>query len=289
MAQNGLNHLQVPPNNRGRARHSFHPGSNTGYFGPAQCTSCEEFAARRATLPPFFTGSYPLTIDEQVHEQHLKMAKERDKLAFLNEYEKIFNNPKHSDLTINCEDRTFYVHKIILSLRTQFFDNATDPYSNFVESNGVVTIQDHCADSVYCFLKWCYTGTYDITTLDIQEKHLLHIRVYAVADMFLCNALKTLAIRQLQKQMNFNWSAAEFPSIVAEVYEVAGPSSAAPDMLRKTVVMKKYGEFSAALVRINASKGTWEMINQFEMRSQGQMGEFGRRNGWYVGQAGRDM
>jgi hypothetical protein len=143
---------------------------------------------------------------------------------------------------------------------------------------------------------------------NIEEKHLLHIRVYAVADMFLCNALKTLAIRQLQKQMNFNWSAAEFPSIVAEVYEVAGPSSAASDMLRKAVVeaahrdlvellkmdpfdrvMKKYGEFSAALVRMSASKGTWGMINQFEMRSQGQMGGFGRCNGWYVGQASRDM
>jgi hypothetical protein len=96
------------------------------------------------------------------------MEMECDCLANLH-LRRIFNNPKHSDLTINFEDRTFDAHKIILSLRTQFFDNATDPRSNFVESNGVVTIQDHCADSIYCFLKWCYTGTYDITTLDTNK------------------------------------------------------------------------------------------------------------------------
>jgi len=87
--------------------------------------------------------------------------------------DRALNDPKHSDLTVMVQDTSFYVHKVLLALRTSFFTDATeDKVEEAKESiegtkenveeakKNIVTIRDHSVGAVRGFLEYCYTGDY---------------------------------------------------------------------------------------------------------------------------------
>ena len=79
----------------------------------------------------------------------------------LNRVHRLFDSGSYSDLTVVAGGARFNVHRIILGLRTPFFENATKEENGFLESKDkVVTIGDHSAHAVWRFLKYCYTGDY---------------------------------------------------------------------------------------------------------------------------------
>ncbi|KAK7536871.1 uncharacterized protein J3D65DRAFT_356333 [Phyllosticta citribraziliensis] len=72
-------------------------------------------------------------------------------------HESGFQLKDHSDLTIHCQDHTFYVHKVVLAGCSDFFTNACRPESGFKEARtGVVNMEDDDPKLVRLLLSYCY-------------------------------------------------------------------------------------------------------------------------------------
>ncbi|EFN71675.1 RCC1 and BTB domain-containing protein 1 [Camponotus floridanus] len=88
-------------------------------------------------------------------------------LNILESLEAAFDDPLTSDLTIQVEGQSIYVHKPIIKIRCQyFFDSISDSLS-------VYTVSDKFSYVVYkAFLKYLYTSTIDLpleNTLELME------------------------------------------------------------------------------------------------------------------------
>ncbi|KAA8893036.1 BTB/POZ protein [Sphaerosporella brunnea] len=142
---------------------------------------------------------------------------------------RLLDDPSHSDLTVTVGPHSFHVHKAILSLRTSFFTNATNPSSGFTESKAnVVTIEEHSPHAVWRFLKYCYTGDYpEVSTLDGESgddpSPLRHTRVYALADMLDVPSLKTVATAKLKRKLDTDIVSADFHETVRDAYSSTYP------------------------------------------------------------------
>ncbi|KAF8251767.1 hypothetical protein K440DRAFT_43594 [Wilcoxina mikolae CBS 423.85] len=156
------------------------------------------------------------------------MADDKSRLAFLDAFARLLNSSTHSDITIIVKSATFRAHKAILEIRTSFFTTATLTENGFVDlQEQTVTLQEHSPYAVWRFLTYCYTGNYSAesdcpvipSAEDDGHTHLVHPRVYALADMLGVESLKTLAVKQLQKQLEGQQIKAEaYPSIIMEIY-----------------------------------------------------------------------
>ncbi|KAK8234701.1 hypothetical protein HDK77DRAFT_494118 [Phyllosticta capitalensis] len=106
----------------------------------------------------------------------------------------------HTDLTIRCQGREFFVHKIILGAQSQYLRKACDPNSPFQEAKtGIIDLVDEDPDLVRVMLDFCYSNDLDYS-LDCQLfcKHdgfcyrnaMCHARLYAMGDKYQLIRLK---------------------------------------------------------------------------------------------------
>lgn len=81
------------------------------------------------------------------------------------DYIKMFNNQFLSDVTFKVGSSVIYAHKIILASRCEYFNNL---YSSGLKdaSDNEIVISNYSYSSVYEFLRFLYTGSCDIKSVD---------------------------------------------------------------------------------------------------------------------------
>ncbi|CAK4030348.1 Kelch repeat and BTB domain-containing [Lecanosticta acicola] len=101
----------------------------------------------------------------------------------------LFNNPRYSDLTIKCGDRTWSVHKNIVCTRCEFFDGACKGGFQEATSNEITLDHDE-PDAVHALLEYIYSAEYGSQG---HEALSLHVEVAIIADKYNMTHLNRLA------------------------------------------------------------------------------------------------
>lgn len=101
----------------------------------------------------------------------------------IEDFGKLFNNGKSSDFVLKCGEKSFSVHKTVLSARSDFFEGMFR--SNMKEANdGIGKIEDLEPEILELVLRYMYTG--EIPELSMKSLH----DVYAAADRFAVESLQ---------------------------------------------------------------------------------------------------
>ncbi|KAK7515416.1 hypothetical protein IWZ03DRAFT_415446 [Phyllosticta citriasiana] len=101
-----------------------------------------------------------------------------------------------SDFRIRCHDGTVYnVHKNILCTQSQFFKNALNPTSNFLEAqSNTVKLENDDPGTVKALIEYFYCSTYMEAIEGLPSELLLfHNQVYAIGNKYRVQGLKDLA------------------------------------------------------------------------------------------------
>jgi len=100
-----------------------------------------------------------------------------------------------NDLTIMCDNHSFYARKDILVNRSSFFKMMLSGKLK-ESSESIIVIQDVHPDILFKILQFLYSGTVDMK--DDQET----IQLLVISDKFLLDGLKWYAERELEKMIN---------------------------------------------------------------------------------------
>jgi RCC1 and BTB domain-containing protein len=99
-----------------------------------------------------------------------------DKLSVEESIHKSFNNQNHSDLKIIIDKKFIFVHKCILRIRYNYFNQLLDKKLEEIEDNiEVLRIDSYSYDVYYSFLKYLYTDFVDIKPEDAIDLYDLRI------------------------------------------------------------------------------------------------------------------
>jgi hypothetical protein len=90
----------------------------------------------------------------------------------------MLDNKDHSDIIIKTKDTEFYAHRLVLKLRTSFFEDKIKAMQIKDDKLVTVTIEEAANGGYYCtthavwrFLNWCYTGDYSGQSQKIGLNH----------------------------------------------------------------------------------------------------------------------
>ncbi|KAK5123723.1 hypothetical protein LTR85_002359 [Meristemomyces frigidus] len=104
--------------------------------------------------------------------------------ALMRGVNRLFEDPKYSDLTIKCEGREWRVHKSIVCTQSAFFAKACDGGFEEAEENTITLVEDD-PETVDAMLQYLYKSDYAEATAATQPSALvLDIRVHAIADKY---------------------------------------------------------------------------------------------------------
>ncbi|PMD41730.1 POZ domain-containing protein [Hyaloscypha variabilis F] len=143
-------------------------------------------------------------------------------------FDSLFNNSKHSDVTIYLGESKipFAAHRVVLGTRCPYFDDIFQ--SGFKEGiiNEISFEKDspHALWRVLCYI---YTGNYSDGPSEASHSErddlelFKHPRVFALADMFRIEELK-------------HWISDTFPDSIREVYSTSNNTDS--DSIRNIVV-----------------------------------------------------
>ncbi|KAK8227227.1 hypothetical protein IWZ00DRAFT_577309 [Phyllosticta capitalensis] len=107
---------------------------------------------------------------------------------------------RHTDFSIQCQDKRYHVHKLILSMKSGFFNKYCDPNSFFSQARlDMVNLDKHHPTLVKSMLEYCYTGDFDHSAsppdaekgwTKTEKKLQLYIQLYEMAHQYEIEALK---------------------------------------------------------------------------------------------------
>ncbi|KAK7533205.1 uncharacterized protein J3D65DRAFT_605750 [Phyllosticta citribraziliensis] len=120
-----------------------------------------------------------------------------------------FTDKTHTDLTIRCQGREFYAHKIILATKSGFFFKACDPKSPWIEARtGVINLNEEHPVMVEAMLEFCYRGE-ESSFLDTVVGKLggdgaeaelrFYVHLNAMGDKYQIEPLKYHAFRHFEE------------------------------------------------------------------------------------------
>ncbi|KAK7917708.1 hypothetical protein PG985_011316 [Apiospora marii] len=102
-----------------------------------------------------------------------------------------------SDVKVVCGDRTWNLHKVILSTRSTFFRKAFTGDSK--EAHGDhLTLPDHKPHEVQGIITFIYTGRL-CSNLEKDESLETYIRIFELGDTFGLGALRTYAANKIEE------------------------------------------------------------------------------------------
>ncbi|KAI1005184.1 hypothetical protein K3495_g3029 [Podosphaera aphanis] len=136
-----------------------------------------------------------------------------------------FNNPKYSDVTIKILDEVLYAHQLVICDQSEYFEKALQKGSQqFSEADtNIIEFKEGSGPAYWRVFEYLYTGDYSdflSSSKWTDDPHLLKdVRVYALADMFLIESLKTLAQTRLAKKLECCHLDTPFIDCVREVYK----------------------------------------------------------------------
>jgi len=160
---------------------------------------------------------------------------------------RLFNSPRFSDITVKCGERAWPAHKLVLCTQSDFFARACEgefKVSHFCcqdvdhtyrhlpsqeSQDNVISLHDDHPDAVQAMLRHFYTFDYsDNSSGDGDDPPkatdnnvstpLFHVRVYAVAEKYLLEHLRTHAASKFAAAAKYTWATPGFADAVAEAY-----------------------------------------------------------------------
>ncbi|KAF2085251.1 hypothetical protein K490DRAFT_67899 [Saccharata proteae CBS 121410] len=132
---------------------------------------------------------------------------------------------KYSDLTVQCEDREFKVHKVIVCGQSSYFSKMCDgDWKEAVE--GLIKLVDDDPCVVDAMLHFLYNNDYNGSgNQDGRVSPLLfNTLVYSIADKYDIRSLKQTSLEKFRKAVAVAWELDDFPHAVAEVYSTTPAS-----------------------------------------------------------------
>ncbi|KAK7536880.1 uncharacterized protein J3D65DRAFT_602934 [Phyllosticta citribraziliensis] len=119
-----------------------------------------------------------------------------------------FQAKLYSDLTIRCQDKEFYVHKMVLCCQSEFFANACKPDSPFVEARtGIITLDEDDPFIVQLMLDSFYADGYDFQDQaeqrfqplpQVEAMALSDVLLYAMAEKYRAHHVKSHAVNNFR-------------------------------------------------------------------------------------------
>ncbi|KAI0996794.1 hypothetical protein K3495_g11389 [Podosphaera aphanis] len=138
---------------------------------------------------------------------------------------KFFNNPKYSDVTIKIFDETLHAHQLVICDQSEYFDRTLQKGSQKIIEAGTKTLEfrEGSGAAYWRALEYLYTGDYSdkisTTKLTDDPRLLIDVRVYALADKFSIEGLKTLSEIKFEKRIQDCQMDSAFITCVREVYK----------------------------------------------------------------------
>ncbi|MCJ1435433.1 hypothetical protein MMC27_004806 [Xylographa pallens] len=129
---------------------------------------------------------------------------------------------KYHDLVIRCQDREWKVHRVVICLRSKFFEKACD--GNFQEGRtGEITLAEDDAEVVDRVIDYLYRLDYDDKpkTANVESSDgplVMNANVYAIAHKYEIRSLKKVARRKTMEALETNPNHKSFSSAVDIVW-----------------------------------------------------------------------
>ncbi|KFY03940.1 hypothetical protein V490_00042 [Pseudogymnoascus sp. VKM F-3557] len=229
--------------------------------------SCDSTVNNPTPLTDTNSSAWP------ANSEKMAEAPEKARRAF----DSLFNNEKYSDVTllIGESKTTFPAHRLVLGIRSPYFDDALQSKFKEAVTNEFIFDKDS-PHALWRVLQYIYTGDYaDDSSQSLSSEGddvelLRHPRVYALADMFRMEDLKTLACKKFELQLQQHWISDTFVDCIREVYMTSRVSDATRKAVVRTVFLHKelvnkqpfqdlireVGDFAADLVSVLATSET---------------------------------
>ncbi|KAM3068339.1 hypothetical protein ACMFMG_009478 [Clarireedia jacksonii] len=144
------------------------------------------------------------------------------------------NSPSLSDGIIECEDKEFKIHKLVLCTQSNYFLKAFQ--GDWKESkDGRIHLQGDDVFAVEAMLQFMYTFDYNASggAKSSSSPMVFNAKVYSIADKYEVLSLKSHAKQKFETTVDTCWDMDDFPHAITEVYN----STPSVDQgLRKVVV-----------------------------------------------------
>ncbi|KAF2162826.1 hypothetical protein M409DRAFT_26682 [Zasmidium cellare ATCC 36951] len=150
------------------------------------------------------------------------MAKSASSVDWLN---RVFGDSKYSDLTIECGESTWHVHRVVICAQSPFFDKACS--NGFKEtSSKLIKLEDDDPTIVREMLRYLYTGDYLEQTKEGEEGSRrsalsTNVHIHTIADKYDIPALGDVAISKFSARAAREWKTEAFAGAIEEMYTSA--------------------------------------------------------------------
>ncbi|KAK5696857.1 hypothetical protein LTR97_008163 [Elasticomyces elasticus] len=139
-----------------------------------------------------------------------------------------------ADLTIKHGARSWAVHKSIVCSQSEFFIQACT--GNFREATErIIDLSCDDFDAVNSMVHFLYKRRYE-PPKGSASKGVHHIIVYALADKYNIQYLKTLAAQSFKSYISEDWKSPVFATYLTEIYDNGPESSTLKDAIMNVVI-----------------------------------------------------
>ncbi|KFY03482.1 hypothetical protein V490_00177 [Pseudogymnoascus sp. VKM F-3557] len=205
----------------------------------ALLNNCDATVNNPTPLTDTDSSAWPADSDTMVEAPSVR---EKSRRAF----DSLFNNEKYSDviLLIGESKTIFLAHRLVLGIRSLYFDDALQSKFKEAVTNEFIFDKDS-PHALWRVLQYIYTGDYaDDSSQSLGSEGddvelLRHPRVYALADMFRMEDLKTLVCKKFEAQLQQYWISDTFVECIREVYMTSRVSEATRKAVVRTVFLHK--------------------------------------------------
>ncbi|OAL42711.1 hypothetical protein IQ07DRAFT_525636, partial [Pyrenochaeta sp. DS3sAY3a] len=131
-----------------------------------------------------------------------------------------FNQATHSDVTILIQGVSLPAHRFVICPQSSYLEEACQ--QTFSKDERIIKCEQGSGAAYWRVFEYLYTGDYsDSEKADKfpdDDKLSKHLRVYALANMFCIEDLKTVCLDKFRRETSKGWDSDLFLGCVWEVY-----------------------------------------------------------------------
>ncbi|CAN9445098.1 unnamed protein product [Alternaria alternata] len=140
------------------------------------------------------------------------------RLQVIDAVESCLISGEYSDLTIQCGDDVYKVHKVVVCTRAGFFARAIK-FGGKEALENVINLPEDEPRAIACLMRYLYSGTYNDDHLGnlvlklaaLHDASNSHSEVYEIAEKYEVTGLKELACKNFTLACETFWDDEAFP------------------------------------------------------------------------------